>query len=125
MTIRWYGDELLKLLREATPDALFEVGEAFIEEAASRAPRRTGTLAESGYVKSATRSTYKANKKHRKEIKLSDDETVAAAFAAFYARFIELGTRRRAARPFIRPTLDSFKARAGDILKAKLSVKFR
>ena len=116
MTLNWHGDELLRLIREGTPDALFEVGEAFIEQAAGLAPKRSGTLARSGYVKNAKKSTYRKAKRHRREKKLPDEESVIAAFAAFYAGFVEHGTKKQAARPFIRPTLDSFKGATQSIL---------
>ena len=48
-----------------------------------------------------------------------------AVQAAFYWRFIEFGTSKAAARPFMRPAFDSTKQAARDAIKAKLSDKLR
>lgn len=114
MTVKWYGDDLLKQIRDATPDALFEAGETYIKAAASRAPRDEGDLRDSGYVKSEKKSTYKRKKNHNREVVVSKD-AVAAGFAVFYAHMVEFGTVKKAARPFIRPTIDETKAQLGDI----------
>lgn len=106
--VKWYGDQLLKAIRDATSDALFVAGELLIDVAASKAPRSSGDLAESGYVSSKSKSTYRAGKNYHKEVKAKEGEVVAG-FAAFYARFLELGTKNMAAKAFLRPALDETK----------------
>lgn len=133
-SVKWYGDQVFAEIRKATPDALFAAGEKLIAAAAARAPRASGFLAESGYVASETRSTYRASKRHRKAIKPSSGGVIAG-FAAINAAWVEYGTRphtigkdgrilrlrdgtfRRGpfrhpgtpARPFLRPALDELK----------------
>lgn len=103
--ITWHGKELLAAIRAATPDGLFAAGELLIDLAASKAPKASGDLANSGYVTGGGKSTYRNAKNHNKEIKPRDGEVIAA-FAAFYAKFVELGTKTQSARPFLRPALD-------------------
>lgn len=63
------------------------------EQARSKAPRRTGTLAgEIDYTVEAERNEIVG----RVGVKKGD---------AFYGYFIERGTRRKAARPFLRPAV--------------------
>jgi HK97 gp10 family phage protein len=99
-------------IRDATPDALFEAGEELVRVAAAKAPRATGDLANSGYVVSESKSTYRKAPNHRQEVK-AEAGMVAAGFAAFYSRFVELGTKRQPARPFLRPALDELKDKLG------------
>jgi HK97 gp10 family phage protein len=106
--LNWYGDKLKLTVKDATPDALFEGVDMLAKAAAAKAPRATGELADSGYAASETKSTYKGGSQRRKEIK-PEPGTAVAAFSAFYSRFIELGTRKRAARPFLRPAFDELK----------------
>lgn len=146
--VKWFGDDILAQIREHEHDALFEAGEKFIEAAASKAPvGDSGDLAKSGYVVSAKRSTYKSGKRHRKEIKVKGD-AVAAGFAAFYARYIEYGTKPHKigkagqlirlkngdvvrgpvqhpgtrAKPFLRPALDELKSQLGAEAAAYIKV---
>lgn len=145
----WRGDELLKQIREETPDGLFAGAELFIETAASRAPRgATGDLQNSGYVASETKSTYKSSKKHRKAVK-PPKGGVVAGFAAFYAWIVEVGQKPhkigkpgqilrlangnivrgpidhpgKPARPFIRPTFDELKEQIGNTIVLKIRKK--
>lgn len=140
--LKWYGDEFMADVRQATPDALLEVAEKFIEVAASRAPRGDGDLRRSGYVKSENKSTYTKRYMHSREIKAVPG-AVGATFAAFYTHMVEFGTRSHTiksrkgrklrmangnvvtgpvshpgtrARPFIRPTIDEAKSLFGDMV---------
>lgn len=122
--VTWRGKEILAALRGASPDALFAAGELLIDTAAAKAPRQSGDLAESGYVTSAERSTYKSGTNYHKEIKAKPGEVIAA-FAAFYAKFVERGTKFASAHPYFRPALDEskgamlnlFASRLGKVLK--------
>lgn len=117
--LTWHGDEILKRLDKETPDALFAVAEELIGVAAAKAPRDTGTLAESGYVTMEGKSTYKAGKRHRKEIKAKKGEVIGA-FAAYYGGFVEYGTSKRGAKPFLRPAVDEYRNKLGDKVAIRL-----
>ena len=120
----WHGDELLKQIREATPDGLFSGAEMLVDAAKAKAPRLTGNLAESAYAATNERSTYKRDKRHNKEIKVKEGQAVAA-FAMFYAGFIEFGTKKKAARPFLRPAMDEMKSKIGETIVLKIAKKFK
>ena len=107
--LTWRGDQIWQTLHEAMPGALFKDGERLVELAASKINSNTGTLAGSGYVVSKDRSTYKPNKRHRRELK-PDGDAVAVAFAAYYAKFVELGTRKMTAKPYLRPAIDEMRS---------------
>lgn len=122
--VAWYGDDLLKQIREATPEGLFAGAEMLVDSAKAKVPRKTGNLAESGYAATSEQSTYKRDKRHNKEIKPKEGQAVAA-FAMFYAGFIEYGTRKKAARPFLRPAMDEMKNKLGETIVLKIAKKFK
>lgn len=122
--LKWFGDDLLKQIREATPDALFDGAEMLVEAAKAKVPRLTGNLAESGYAANQSKSTYRKDKRHNKEVKVKEGEAVAA-FAMFYAGFIEYGTKKKAACPFLRPAMDELKSKLGETVVLKIAKKFR
>lgn len=123
--ITWYGDDLLAALEGASDDALFEGAQELVDLAATKAPRRTGDLAGSGYVATAKRSTYRKAKGYHKEAKPTGEGVAVAAFAQFYARFVEYGTRRTPARPFLRPALDEARERIGSRIVVRLGRDIR
>jgi len=136
--------ELAKALREL-PDRVAKNGlrvcvyagaKVIRDEARMRAPKAAeslgpnqpppGTLKRSVIMKhipelsSLTRQTFfvtvRHGKKYRKQGKkgnLSQD--------AWYWRFIEFGTRKMAARPFLRPALESRRREAVDAMKERLT----
>jgi HK97 gp10 family phage protein len=110
--IKWYGDQILDEIQGKTEDALYQSADELLGDAESKAPKRTGALKDSSYKATAKRSTYKADKAHRKEIKPLEG-TALAGFAMFYAHMVEFGTSKMAAQPFVRPALDSAKERIG------------
>lgn len=123
--LKWFGDDILKQIREDTPEALFESAEMFIESASSKAPvGGSGDLARSGYVASAKKSTYKSDKKYRKAVKPKNDQVIAA-FAAFYAKFVEYGTKNTRAQPFFRPAFDELKDRMVDTAAIAIKKKMK
>lgn len=137
--VKWFGDEILKEIRDATPEGLFAGGQMLIDAAASRAPHGDGDLANSGYVATEEKSTYKSSKIHNKQPKVPKGGAVAG-FAAFYAGMVEFGTKPHKigkpgqllrmpdgrivrgpiqhpgtpAKPFFRPALDELKAQVGN-----------
>jgi len=123
--VKWYGDDFLKALREETPEALFEAAETFAKVAASRAPKGgSGDLRDSAYAGIEGKSTYKKRKNYSKEVKAKKGEAVAG-FGVFYAKFIEFGTKKMRAQPFMRPTLDEAKGQLGDVITARLRKRFK
>jgi HK97 gp10 family phage protein len=106
--VKWRDDELLKLIQENADEALFTAGEILIGAATANAPEDSGDLKASGYVATKQRSTYEPDNKSNRQIKPRNNEAVVG-FASFYAKFLERGTSRMAARPFMRPALDSSK----------------
>lgn len=124
MSVKWYGNQLLAQLEGATPDALFDGGQMFIEAASSRAPKNTGALVESAYVASETRTTYRKRKRHSRQATVPKGGVVAG-FAAFYARFVEYGTKTTSAKPFLRPTLDELKDKIGAGIVVKIGKQIK
>lgn len=122
--VKWHGDDLLKQIRQATPDGLFAGAEMLVEGARNNAPEMSGTLKESGYAASSEKSTYKSDKRYNKEIKPKEGQAVAG-FAAFYAGFIEYGTKHKAARSFLRKAMDELKDQIGGEVVLKIAKKFK
>jgi HK97 gp10 family phage protein len=118
--VNWYGDDLLKQIRGATPDALYDGAEMLVEAAKANAPEMSGNLKESAYAATSDKS----DKRHNKEIKPKEGQAVAA-FAMFYAGFREYGTRKKAATPFLRPAMDELKGKLGETVVLKIAKKFR
>ncbi len=122
--LEWHGQKLLDIVKKATPGALFDAAETLSDVAVGKAPKQTGTLAESGYAAGGGRSTYKPGKKNRREIRPPEGGAVMA-FAAFYAGFVELGTKNLPAQPFVRPALDELKETLGDLIAKHVRGKIK
>lgn len=93
VSIEWYGDQFLEIVDQYGDAALFAAGEVLLQEAVSRAPRRSGNLVESGYVGTRSRSTYRRRRYWRKKIR-PDANTAVVAFTAPHAHLVESGRRR-------------------------------
>lgn len=111
--VDWFGDELIEEIQGGSEEALLEAAQELLDAAQGLAPTRTGALRDSGYVASPKKSTYQKRKGHGKERKAPEGMALAG-FAMFYAHMVERGTSKMAAKPFLRPALDSAKARVGD-----------
>lgn len=124
MTVKWYGDDILKQIRDATPDGLFEGAEMLAKEAASRAPRDEGDLQESAYAATSEKSTHQNKKTNRKQPPVKKGQAITG-FADFKAGWHEFGTAKKAARPFLRPTFDELKSQLGNaiVLRIRRDVK--
>lgn len=120
--LTWYGDQLLKEIHSNTPEAFIDGAKLLLKAAQARAPRRSGTLSDSGYIGIEGKSTYRRKKVHNKEVKAPKGGAVVG-FAAFYARFVEFGTSKRAAQPFMRPALDELKHKIGNKVVESLGRK--
>lgn len=124
-SVKWYGKQVMQAVEDSLPDGLFEAGEQFVRTAAGKTPRRRGDLAKSGYVSTVGRSTYRSKNIHRREVKVKKKSEMVAGFAAFYALFQEFGTKKMAAKPFLRPTLDEMKGQLGNTIVGKMRNKFK
>lgn len=112
--------EDLKLAAVAGLDeALFAAGEVVAAAVKSRAPKRTGKLANSVYVATPKRSTYTTDDDNEKERKPEKGEVVVGV-ASFHAHFIEAGTSKMAAKPFFRPAFDATRRQAAQVAADKL-----
>lgn len=123
--VRWFGREVEKLAEEATDEALFGAAQELVKAAASRAPRRSGFLAESAYVSSKAKTTYRKQRGYNKERKPAGPGVVAAGFAAFTARYLEFGTRKMKAQPYLRPALDASRGALLERFGKEFRTKFR
>jgi hypothetical protein len=93
MEVNWYGDDFMAIIDRHGDAALFAAGELLRGAAITRAPRHTGKLAASGYVSTATRSSYTKRRYWRREIKPAKGGAIIA-FTAPHAHLIESGRRR-------------------------------
>jgi hypothetical protein len=92
--VTWYGDDFLQIIEEHGDEALFAAGMIVKREADRRAPRgRTGNLRKSGYVSTATRSTYVSRRYWRRE-KKPPKGGATIGFSAPHAHLIEGGRRK-------------------------------
>lgn len=117
--VEWYGDEIEGALQGEIDDALFEAAQALVELARAKAPRDKGTLQDSGYAASATKSTYVKRPYHKGERRVGRGVAVAA-FSAPHSHLIEFGTRKMSAQPFFRPAFDGGKRAMVDAAMSKL-----
>jgi HK97 gp10 family phage protein len=86
---------LKAFLADLAAEALRPAADAVAEAAKARAPRRTGKMADSIHAERTGPAEYKVSwdKDH------------------WYGVFSEVGTEKEAARPFLRPALDSIGGR--------------
>ena len=101
--IEFYGDEFMAIVEQYGDQAMFAAGQIVLAEAGRRAPRRTGKLAQSGYVSTRAKSTYKRRRYWRKE-KLPPKNGATIGFTAPHAHLIESGRRKHGV---IRPRGDT------------------
>ena len=92
--INLYGDEFMAIVEKYGDEALFAAGQIVLAEAGRRAPRDTGKLAQSGYVSTRSKSTYKRRRYWRKE-KLPPKNGATIGFTAPHAHLMESGRRKR------------------------------
>lgn len=118
-TVQWYGDDLLRQIRNGADDAMFEGGQMLLEGSQSKVPRFTGRLAKSGYVTTKSKSTYVYKKGYKKERKPEDSGIVGIGYSAPHSHLVEFGTKKMKARPFLRPALDELKSQIGEKIVVK------
>lgn len=103
---------LVNAARRALPGAV-RAGALVIETEAKRlTPARTGTLRRS--IGTEVRES-----PDRASARIGPDASVE------YARFVEFGTSRMSARPFMRPAYESRRAEAGQTIKDQMAAGMR
>lgn len=101
--VNLYGDEFMEIVERYGDEGMFASGEVVLAEATRRTPRgRTGNLAKSGYVGTASKSTYVKRPYWRKE-KPAPKGGAVVGFTAPHAHLMESGRRKRG---IIRPRGD-------------------
>lgn len=117
----WYGDDILNTIGGNLGDALFQGAKIVQEAAQSKAPAgSTGRLKRGIYAASATKNNYvKIGKRNRRK-KVKDGEAIVAS-GAFYGGFVEYGTAKNKAKPYLRPALDETGGRALEVAAAYLT----
>jgi hypothetical protein len=93
MQVEWYGDDILEIVRKHGDEALFEMGKVVLTAAEHKTPRKTGKLSGSGYISTASRSTYQRRKGWRKE-KKPPTNGATVGFTAPHAHLVESGRRK-------------------------------
>lgn len=120
--IHWFGDEILEKIKNATDDAWWEAL-GVIEEAAianAKPHRKTGQLEKSIYRVTNKRSNYeKIARLQKAEVKPGKGEAAVGA-SAQHSHFLELGTSKQSASPFIRPAFDANKDKVVEILTGEI-----
>lgn len=118
--------------------ALFKAATVVRDEARNRAPVRSGLLRDNIVAKrnrnpgehdateeygvgvaKGSKKKYANTRKNRRQRKVGEEYT--APSVAFYWRFLEFGTAKLAARPFLRPAFEQTKERALGVFKTELA----
>lgn len=104
----WNGDKVIKLSNDAIDESVFKVGLVVEGQAKLLSPRDTGRLAGSITTQARTRGTetegptQAGDKINRPAV----DKEALVGTAVDYAPYMEYGTIRTSAQPFLRPALD-------------------
>jgi HK97 gp10 family phage protein len=101
----WNGTSVAAQLQAAIEAAMEETAEAMAATAQSRAPVRTGFLRDSIHAEAETTAS-------GSQVTLSAD--------ADYALFVEMGTSRAHAQPYLRPAIDAEGPRLPDRIRSHL-----
>ena len=98
-------DDIREAVASELDKAMYAGAELVLQDAVPRVPVFTGRLRDSGYIASNKRSSYVRRTGYRHEIKPELGESVVA-FSAPHAHFVETGTAKLSARPYLRPAYD-------------------
>lgn len=90
LQLEWFGDELKRAVDKGNERAMWAAGQVIKREAQRRAPRDTGTLADSAYVETDKRRDYVKGPRDRMHLfRKRAPGGVVVAFAAYYANIYE------------------------------------
>jgi HK97 gp10 family phage protein len=101
--------------RQGIKDAMTEVADEILDEAKSRVPVDTGTL-----KKKLTRQVSRDGMSAKVGVR-----TKAAKRKAYYGKFIELGTSKMPAQPFLTPAYEVVRPKAKVKLKKEIDATLR
>lgn len=115
MSVKWYEQDVLLRVENASAEFLLALGFQVEAEAKVRAPVDTGFLRNSSYVNGAGQNTFVPRHDGDRETvgsAQSAEDGVAVGFGADYAVYVE------ANQPFLYPALQSVAQQAEGIIEA-------
>jgi len=137
----WNGKEIKIQGKKVVGKTAYEIGLVVEGQAKLLAPRDTGHLAASITTQAIDKGTeldnpnsymvenhsklWKTNDTWRKIEKPTDSNEVLVGTALDYAPYIEFGTVKMNAQPFLRPALDLAKGKALTIVKRNVRFEFK
>lgn len=115
-------DEIRKAIDDATQKALNEIGIKIQEYASNACVRDTGRLAGSITYATATNHSDVSSPALGEDGVSSapDDKTVVIGTRVYYATYIEEGTSKRDATPFLKPAVNAHKSEIKSIIQDNL-----
>lgn len=119
--------QLLDAIHKGTVVGVREATKTVSKDAAGWAPIDTGFLKASNYYVTSDNSTYSNSVGQAQSIDAfrevlpevdhpNDDTTGIAAVAASYAIFVEMGTSRMGAQPFMHPAAEAMRGKLANIM---------
>lgn len=121
--MKWHGDELAKLVRRATERNLERAAITLknaVKEVISEPSNKGTTPSAPGEPPHKDTGRLRASISHE-----VDKDAMAARVGTnvVYGKFLEIGTRKMAARPYLRPTYERLKPELAKILTRKVDGK--
>lgn len=108
--LNWNGPEVVQAIEEAIVSALSELADDALTYMQSIVPVKTGALRDSCFA----------------QITVENGRLVLSIGAtAPYAVYVELGSIRNAAQPYIRPTFDLIKSKLPDLIRKEVASRGR
>lgn len=114
------SDDIVRRVSRASVNAGAQV---IKKRAQSLAPVATGNLRKNIIVRRQRRPSDRLTEEYIVTVRkgrLTDKQSASGLRDAYYARFVEFGTVKTAARPFLRPAYDAGKGEASEAMVAKL-----
>lgn len=120
--MRGLSEDINKRIARAATGAAAQV---IRKSAISKAPVDTGNLRKNIIIKRLPASETSLTSEHIVTVRKGRTRKQKAAGIrdAFYGQFVELGTVKMAARPFLRPSFDENKERAVQAMKDRLAAR--
>jgi HK97 gp10 family phage protein len=109
-----------RLSRNGLRSAVNAGAQVIRREVKARAPSDTGTMQRAIYVKQIREKSSDVQQTFFVGVR-SGKRFQKKGLDAYYWRYVEFGTRKMAARPFIRPAFEAKKSAAVEAIKAKLA----
>jgi len=122
--VKWYGADCVAKIMGGSDEALFETAKVLAKEFEQRVPVATGNLKRSIYATGKAGSTYEHKRGYKKEVETGEGIAAATASAP-HTHFLEFGTSKMPAQPYMRPSLDSAKEKLGRQFVAEIGKKLK